>query len=397
MQKISPLQDRKVQEKLLPIWTGSLDDVGIYVHIPFCFKKCPYCDFVSGPVSTELRRRYLLALKNEISSTPWVGSYVKTIFWGGGTPSDLTPFELSDLSKTIQESFDLSGLEEATIECNPETLTEKKLSSFLECGFNRISLGVQSFQDYQLNQLGRLHTVKDNRRSLNLIMTSGFKKINLDLMFALPQQTLKEWDLDLVEALSLDPGHISLYQLTFEPETDFFNRMRRGEIVPPDTILVTEMLEAAMVRMTSFDYLQYEISNFARSGFECLHNQRYWTNKPTLGFGVSASSYVEGVRWTNTRQVSHYTKKDGNSPPLDSVERLNLPQALGEEMLLRLRTREGADLNDLKTRYGQEALNQFTGNIDNFKDKGLLSMQGSRLCLTQSGRMLADTICMEFL
>ena len=382
---------------VLPVWTGPLDDLGIYVHVPFCVKKCPYCDFVTDPLKPALRRRYLDVLEREVRSSPWAGSRISTLFLGGGTPSELDIAELGELLAAIRDSFDLSTLDEATIECNPGTLSEEKTDAFLQLGFNRISLGVQSFQDQHLKRMGRVHSADEARTALRLIRDSGFSRLNVDLIFALPAQGLEEWESDIAEALDLDPGHVSLFHLTFEKGTDFYVRMQRGELIPPGDRVAAEMFQSAIFQMESCGYRQYEISHFARPGHECLHNQRYWQNRPTLGVGVSAASYIEGVRWANTRRIATYAEAAANPPTLDFIEELGPQEALGEEIMLRLRTDEGVDLERVSAKFGLDAPGLYSESIEKLIELHLVSWHGPHLQLTRDGLMVADSVCMEFL
>ena len=382
---------------VLPVWTGPLDDLGLYVHIPFCVKKCPYCDFVTDPLKPALRKRYLNALEREVRSSPWAGSRISTLFLGGGTPSELEIAELGELFTAIRDSFDLATLDEATIECNPGTLTEDKTDALLQLGFNRISLGIQSFQDRHLKRLGRAHSADEARRALRFIRDSGFCRLNVDLIFALPAQGLEEWESDVAEALDLDPGHVSLYHLTFEKGTDFHARMQRGELIPPGDEVAAEMFQSAIRQMESCGYRQYEISHFARPGHECLHNQRYWQNRPTLGVGVSAASYIEGVRWANTRRIATYAEAAANPPTLDFIEELGPQEALGEEIMLRLRTDEGVDLKRVSAKFGLDAPGLYSESIEKLIELDLVSWHSPHLRLTHDGRMVADSVCMEFL
>ena len=381
----------------LPVGNGPLDDLGVYVHIPFCLRKCPYCDFVTDPLQPALRRRYLDALEREIRSSPWAGSCVSTLFLGGGTPSELDLAELGRLFTAVRSSLDLSKLDEATIECNPGSLTENQADGLLQLGFNRISLGVQSFQDRHLKLLGRAHTAAEAKRALQFIRESGFSRLNVDLIFALPAQAPPEWESDIAEALDFDPGHVSLYHLTFEKGTEFFAKMRSGELIPPDDGIAAEMFESAIRRLESCGYRQYEISNFAQLGHECLHNQRYWQNRPTLGVGVSAASYIEGVRWANTRQIATYAEADSDPPPLDFVEVLDPPEALGEEIMLRLRTDEGVHLDRVSAKFGLDSPGPYGESIERLIELDLVSWHGPHLRLTNDGLMAADSVCMEFL
>ena len=380
----------------LPVWTGPLDDLGVYVHVPFCARECPYCDFVTSPLTPALRRRYLSVLEQEVRSSAWAGSRVSTLFLGGGTPSQLNRGELGQLFAAIRDSFDLSTMDEATIECNPETLNEEKMDALLQLGFSRISLGVQSFQHRHLKRLGRVHSASDARRALQLIRGSGFR-LNVDLIFALPAQGLEEFESDVAETLDLDPGHVSLFHLTFEKETDFYARMQKGELIPPGDRVACEMFSSAIRRMESCGYRQYEISSFAAAGHECLHNQRYWQNLPTLGVGVSAASYIDGVRWANTRQMTTYVEAGSNPPTLDFIETLGPQEALGEEIMLRLRTDEGVHLERVSAKFGLDGPGLYSESIEKLRALDLVSWHGPHLRLTRDGLMVADSVCMEFL
>ena len=380
----------------LPVWTGPLDDLGVYVHVPFCARECPYCDFVTSPLTPALRRRYLSVLEQEVRSSAWAGSRVSTLFLGGGTPSQLNRGELGQLFAAIRDSFDLSTMDEATIECNPETLNEEKMDALLQLGFSRISLGVQSFQHRHLKRLGRVHSASDARRALQLIRGSGFR-LNVDLIFALPAQGLEEFESDVAETLDLDPGHVSLFHLTFEKETDFYARMQKGELIPPGDRVACEMFSSAIRRMESCGYRQYEISSFAAAGHECLHNQRYWQNLPTLGVGVSAASYIDGVRWANTRQMTTYVEAGSNPPTLDFIETLGPQEALGEEIMLRLRTDEGVHLERVSAKFGLDGPGLYNESIEKLRALDLVSWHGPHLRLTRDGLMVADSVCMEFL
>ena len=380
----------------LPVWTGPLDDLGVYVHVPFCARECPYCDFVTSPLTPALRRRYLSVLEQEVRSSAWAGSRVSTLFLGGGTPSQLNRGELGQLFTAIRDSFDLSTLDEATIECNPETLNEEKMDALLQLGFNRISLGVQSFQHRHLKRLGRVHSASDARKALQLIRGSGLR-LNVDLIFALPAQGLEEFESDVAETLDLDPGHVSLFHLTFEKETDFYARMQKGELIPPGDRVACEMFSSAIRRMESCGYRQYEISSFAAAGHECLHNQRYWQNLPTLGVGVSAASYIDGVRWANTRLMATYVEAGSNPPTLDFIETLGPQEALGEEIMLRLRTDEGVHLERVSAKFGLDGPGLYNESIEKLRALDLVSWPGPHLRLTRDGLMVADSVCREFL
>ncbi|MFQ5738264.1 MAG: radical SAM family heme chaperone HemW [Acidobacteriota bacterium] len=372
--------------------------MGLYLHIPFCVKKCPYCDFISGPVGKAQRHSHLKALKREIRHSSWAGSRVHTVFLGGGTPSELTLTEMAGLVSALRETFALEGTREWTLECNPGTVSLPKLAAIRHLGFNRLSLGVQSFNDGHLRALGRIHDSQEARQAMGWSRQAGFENLNLDLIFALPGQTPAEWRMDLEEALEFGPEHLSLYNLTIEPGTPFATVQACGELRLPEEETAAEMFEMAMDLTAKAGYRHYEISNYARRGYECAHNQIYWRNQPYLGFGLGAASFMDGVRWANTASFSDYALHAGTSRvPRLQEERLEGRRAAGEEVMLRLRTAEGVRLDQLSTRYGLDLSRTFSDSIDFFLVQGLLERQGDRIFLTRRGKLLANPVCAEFL
>ena len=373
-------------------------NLGIYIHIPFCVEKCPYCDFISGPIGRSQQDKYLETLSCEILESPFRNTPVETLFFGGGTPSEMQNHRISELMKILHDCFDLSQVKEATIECNPGTLTLEKLACFEQAGFNRISLGAQSFNDMHLRKLGRIHTAENIFEAHKMICQAGFQNVNLDLMFGLMEQTLEEFKSDLDSSLKLEPQHLSLYHLTIEKGTPYFDKVQSGQLRPVDENLASQMLQHACSKLTQSGYHQYEISNFALRNKQCQHNQKYWSNSATLGFGVSASSYIGGVRWTNTRALNDYlTSASSRRVPLEIFEELPPRAALGEEMMLGLRTDKGLDLDLVSKKYGLDAKSIFSKELQEFERLKLLSRHGSKIKLTLQGLFLADSLCAEFL
>ncbi len=372
--------------------------LGIYVHIPFCQHKCFYCDFNSGPVSQAARRSYLRALEQEIVNSPWRGTAVKTLFLGGGTPSELTRAELEHLMTTLKEVFIFSDTLEQTIECNPGTLNPALVAAFRGSGLNRISLGIQSFHNHHLQTLGRIHSADQAREAYQLARNAGFDNINLDLIFGLPNQSLEEWKADLYEAIGLSPEHLSLYNLTIEPGTEFGHRQARGEMQEIDEDLSADMYEMAMDITADAGYEQYEISNYCRPDRQCAHNRIYWHNEPYLGFGVSAASFIGGIRSTNTASLAEY----GRTAPRGQTrrateERLEGRAALGEEIMLRIRTREGISLKALSWRYQCDVAALFSDSVNLLLQRQLIEKKEDRIRLTRQGKLLANQVCLQFL
>jgi oxygen-independent coproporphyrinogen-3 oxidase len=373
--------------------------LAVYVHIPFCVRKCYYCDFNSGPASDAIRDQYVDALIEEIHRTPWRGQPARTVFFGGGTPSELNGSQLGRITAALTESFELLSGSEATIECNPGTITLASLREMRALGFNRISLGVQSFHDHHLQAIGRIHNAAEAREAVRVAREAGFRRLNVDLIFCLPEQTLAEWQQDVEWALELRPEHLSLYNLTIEENTEFGRRHRLNVLSLPDEDLSADMYEWTLDRMQDAGFVQYEVSNFALPGEECRHNQVYWRQEPSLGFGISAASYYDGVRWTNTGSMQRYLATAGSEtgPDRGSEERLEPLTACGESIMLALRTCDGVDLEVMAARYGLDAQRTYGDVVQSLLEDRLLQQEGRRLTLTRRGIMLANAVCGQFL
>ncbi len=376
--------------------------LGLYVHIPFCVRKCYYCDFNSGPASDAIRDQYVEALVQEIRRSPWRGQPARTVFFGGGTPSELNTAQLQRITDALQESFTFRPepeLPEWTIECNPGTVTERSLGEMRELGFNRISLGIQSFHDHHLKAIGRIHTAAEAVEAVRAARRAGFRRLNVDLIFCLPGQTLDEWKADLENALALQPEHLSLYNLTIEQGTEFGKWYGQGRLALPDEDLSADMYEWTLDRAASAGFSRYEVSNFALEGEECRHNQIYWRQEPSLGLGISAASYVGGLRWTNTGSMQAYLKSAGQSGLSEraSEERLPPLRAAGETIMLALRTRDGVDLAEVGSRYGLDPEREWGATARQLLEDGLLAPAGPRLRLTRRGLLLANAVCGLFL
>lgn len=404
--------------------------LGIYVHIPFCVRKCHYCDFVAGPAPDEIRSAYVAALEAEIRACALAGAPVRTVYFGGGTPSELNSAALARIVAALRDSFSFvaADLPEAqppsplagsafaapagchrppppltttewTIECNPGTVCEESLRAMHEMGFNRISLGVQTFSDIQLQRLGRIHTAAEAADAVQMARRVGFNRLSVDLIFCLPEQTLAEWQDDVEQALLLGPEHLSLYNLTIEPETEFGRRHRAGCMRLPDDDLGADMYEWVMDRLSEAGFALYEVSNFARPGEASRHNSLYWRHEPYLGFGVGASAYLRGTRWTHTRSMQAYLASAARpGGPERAVEETLPPRAAcGEAIVLALRTSAGADVAALAARYGVDSEREFGVTLRGLEQDGLLVRDGARTALTRAGLLLANTVCSQFL
>lgn len=373
--------------------------LALYVHIPICAHKCYYCNFVSRPVESADRLKYLEALFCEIRHCPYRGSRAKSLYLGGGTPSLLTGDEIARLVDLLEDSFAFEPEAEWTIEANPGTVSPACCDRLLELGFDRISIGVQSFQNRNLRRLGRLHTADQAIQSYQWFRQAGAENINLDLIFGIPDQEPADWRQDLETAVGLAPEHLSIYGLTIEPSTPFGYLREVGVLRGAPEEVTAEMYEITMDLLETAGYEHYEISNFALPGYECRHNLTYWRNEPYLGFGVSAASFVDGLRWTNTTDWDRYLAS-ARRGKVDRAaeERLPRPLALAEEIMLRIRTREGVATGELARKYGVDFDALFREVVEGLLEAGLLECApGGTLRLTRRGKLLANEVCSEFL
>jgi oxygen-independent coproporphyrinogen-3 oxidase len=368
----------------------------LYIHIPFCARKCNYCDFNSIVSETKIIDRYLRALAKELSMLQ--GRYVfKTVYIGGGTPSVLTETQLEKLFASVVRHIPASEIREFSIEVNPGTLTKNKVALFKEYLVNRISLGVQSFQDSQLKFLGRIHSSEDARNAFTLLRANGFTNINIDLIFGCPGQSLANWEKDLRTVVELHPEHISTYALTYEEGTPLTMDLKNEVVQKLDDSIELEMYKTAIGYLTNNGYNHYEISNFAKGGCECFHNQVYWENKGYVGVGAGAYSFIDGVRTSNERNVFKYI--DGiteNKNVKSFYECLPPEQFASETVIMSLRLRQGISNIDFYKRFGYKIEEQFGDQIHRLVKYGLMSYEDERLKLTEKGLFLADTVMAEF-
>jgi oxygen-independent coproporphyrinogen-3 oxidase len=323
---------------------------------------------------------------------------VRTVFFGGGTPSELEPELMERVVAALREAFVMEPDAEWTLEANPGTVDRDRLAAFHALGFNRISIGVQSFHDHHLTMLGRIHDQAAAVATYHQAAEAGFRSRNLDLIFALPNQTLSEWQSDLDRLITLRPEHVSLYGLTIEPETEFGRRHARALLTALDDDLAADMYEAALDTLEAAGYGQYEISNFALPGHRCRHNQVYWRSEPYLGFGVSAASFMDGARWQNERNWSRYRESVmAGSPASGPTERLTGREALGEALMLGLRLREGVNLAEVARHYQLDPRVVYARELDRFQSCGLLEEEEGVLRLTRRGLLLSNVVFAEII
>ena len=371
--------------------------LGLYVHIPFCSAICNYCNFNRGLFDGDLKIQYVSALLREIQSRA-DGVEADTIFFGGGTPSLLEPHEVASIIEVCRQSFALSADAEVTLEANPETVTSEKLAGFRAAGVNRLSFGVQSFRDEELQRLSRLHSASRAHEAFGLARAAGFDNVSLDLMMWLPEQSVSDWLTSVQGLIGLGPEHASLYLLEIYPNAPLRDAMARGRWVVAAEDDAAEMYLQGMAALDEAGYEQYEISNVARRGRESRHNIKYWTDGEWLGFGCGAHSTRKGVREKNVASTSEYISLVAARGPLVVERRPLSPQAqLEEALFMGLRLTRGIELAAIELRYKTEVWNLYGRDLEPFVDQGLLIYDGARLRLTRQGMLLANEVMAVFI
>lgn len=376
-----------------------MNTLGIYVHIPFCRAKCSYCAFVSQPCDDTLQHQYVAALCREITAAGGDFSVpADTVFFGGGTPTVLAATELATIMRTIRHSFCLTEDAEISIEANPGTVTSGSLKQLRQAGFNRLSLGVQSFDDQVLSAIGRIHQAKDAETAIFQARAAGFDNIGFDLMYGLPFQKISGWSETLQQAVSLGPDHISAYGLKLEEGTPLEEAVATGRLSLP-----SEEEEEAMYDLLN-DYLpsqglnRYEISNYAANGHECRHNLKYWRYEPYRGFGVAAHSFDGVDRFANTENLFQYLERlKAAKSPEDFRERPDRLTAMGEYVFLALRTTRGLSGIDFVHRFGCDFIECYKEPVDRLTQIGLLSEDNGRWHLSERGMKLGNQVFAQFL
>jgi len=376
----------------------------LYIHIPYCLIKCPYCDFNAYGARTWPEERYVDALcaelRHYVSQAPWQGQRVETIYFGGGTPSLFAPASVERFLKLLASLCPLAPDLEVTLEADPASVTPEKLAGFHAMGINRLSCGIQSFQPTLLKTLGRLHSAEDGVRAIIWAREGGFTNLSLDLIFAVPGQTLPMLESDASQALSCAPEHISLYNLTYEENTPFFAMKRKGQLQPVDEDDEVAMYALVREHCTARGYRHYEISNFARPGFSSHHNANYWNGGNYLGLGAGAHSFAckpgWGRRWSNEKNPKTYMKKAlaaGNTQSF--AETLTRAQALGEFVFLNLRQLDGFAPVTFAERFAVSLAEEFP-HVTDLLAEGLLIEEAGRIKLTPQGLLIADTVFASF-
>lgn len=392
------------REKPTPAPEGSL---ALYIHIPFCERKCLYCDFNSGAFGPASRRRYVEALEREIAVSDEPGRAAHSVFFGGGTPSVLPASDIARILNALRSRFHIAANAEITVECNPGTVDSERMAgeptgAFLrglqEAGVTRLSFGVQSFDAALLARLGRIHSPEQAIRSVAAAQDAGFPDINVDLMFALPTQTLAGWEDSLRRALALDVPHLSAYSLIVEPNTPFWAMHERHELPRPSEEEEADMYGLAIDLLTSAGLDHYEVSAFARPGHRSIHNITYWRNEEYLGFGNGAASYLGGERFTRDRNLHSWTGRAmaGEDTVLER-ERLDTADQMSETMIMGLRMASGVERSAFQRRFERDPVVEYGKVIWTLERNGLLWVSESAIGLTRRGFFVANDVWEAFL
>jgi oxygen-independent coproporphyrinogen-3 oxidase len=387
--------------------------VGVYVHVPYCERVCPYCDFAvvaARRLEAAREARFVAALAAELAARApaFAGRGLASLYLGGGTPSLLLPESVAGLVEAVRGAFAPApgAALEVTLEVNPSTLERSRLPAFRAAGVTRVSVGIQSFDDVALRRLGRAHRAEEGAATLAACREAGFGNLSLDLLFAAPGQDLAALERDLARALDFGPEHVSAYELTFEPETPFGRAAARGRLAPAPEELAARMIETVEARLGAAGFERYEISSYARPGFESVHNRRYWERRPVLALGPGAASLDPagpetpfGVRRRNVRGEAEYLARIESGRPADEEppEALDAPTARGEAAFLALRTGRGLAAEGFAAEFGAPPRAFFAAPIDRLVAAGLLAeAPAGDLCLTPRGRILSDSVFAEF-
>jgi oxygen-independent coproporphyrinogen-3 oxidase len=369
---------------------------GVYVHLPFCPYICPYCDFAKWAWDDARAARYLDALRADIAAAPSVEA--RTLFFGGGTPSLYSPEVIGSLIDGVRVRFALPDDAEVSVEANPDPSLAERIAGLRAAGVNRLSIGVQSFDPHELRVLGRRHTPANVNAAVRAARAAGFTNVSLDLIFGVPGQSEDSWAATLDAAAGLGVEHVSCYGLTVEEGTPYAAWFARDPSAFAGDTHEARLYAIAIDRLRVAGFEQYEISNWAKPGFRCRHNARYWANEPYLGLGVGAASYLGGVRSTYTRHLDAYCDAAlaGGAIPGES-ERLEGAARTGEAIMLALRTVEGVDLHAFRERYGIDVLERYRSVVDDLVAGGVLDAGSAQLRLTERGRFVANDVCGAFL
>nr|MBF0222334.1 radical SAM family heme chaperone HemW [Desulfobulbaceae bacterium] len=374
-------------------------NAGLYIHIPFCRTKCHYCSFNSFPCRDLPPEKYLnsLVAHCEKFKRIWdVARPIGTLFIGGGTPTIYSGEQISRLLGSCRKIFTIDTLAELTIETNPNTVSRSALDLLLEAGFNRLSIGVQAFDEDLLAVLGRSHTVDEARRAVEMARNAGFTNINIDLMYGLPGQTVGTFKKTLGQAMALNVAHIALYELTIEGKTQFDDRLKAGALILPDESEIVAMEELVQTMLPAHGYLRYEISNYAKAGYFCRHNSNYWENGTYLGVGAGAVSYVDGIRFKNIDNPGQYaTLIAADEPAYEYAEGLSTEASFRETVIMGLRMLRGVDLNQLEKRFDLKPLSYYGETLRKLLAEDMIDIDDDYMKLTARALPVANQVLSE--
>lgn len=366
-----------------------------YVHIPFCTQICYYCDFSKVFIKNQPVDAYLQALIREFRS--YDITELRTLYIGGGTPTSISAVQLDYLLTELIRDLNLNTLEEFTIEANPGDLTVDKIEVLQKSAVNRVSLGVQTFNDKHLKRIGRSHNEAQIYSTIDALKTAGFQNISIDLIYTLPGQTMDDVRSNVAKALSLNIPHLSLYSLILEHHTVFMNKMRRGKLHLPTEDLEAEMFEYIISEMERNGFEHYEISNFTKPGFESRHNLMYWENVEYYGVGAGASGYLDGIRYRNRGPIQHYLKGVSEGNARLSEEVLSKNEMMEEELFLGLRKKEGVSIGKFEQKFGTSFEKRYGQIVQELQSDGLLKENNGFIQMTKKGLFLGDTVAEKFI
>lgn len=370
---------------------------GIYIHIPFCASRCHYCNFATGRFESGVAERYVSAIRKEISVGTYPGTEVDTVYFGGGTPTTLSISQLQSILDSCVGRYRLTSNAEITIEANPGTFEPKYLKSLRSIGFNRISLGIQSFDDAELAMIDRTHNSSEALRSINAVREAGFENLSVDLIAGLPDQTLDTWRRNLEILFGLGTEHFSVYLLELYKDAPLAHRIARGELreIPEERFI--EMYDLLLDISEEAGFRHYEISNWAKPGFESRHNLKYWRGENYLAFGVSAAGFDGMRRWSNTRNINDYLSLvESDVSPIAEDLALSEDELQSERIFLGLRLDEGVDLVEHKARFGIDILERYSSEIARLSEAGLIEFDGNKMRIARRGKILANEVFQAF-
>ena len=381
----------------------------LYIHIPFCVKKCDYCDFLSGPANDDIKEKYVEALVKEIKASGDCSSHddaVTSVFVGGGTPSILKGEQLKRIFKALKSSFIIDNKAEITVEMNPGTVSKEKFKVLKQCGVNRLSIGLQSVNDNELKILGRIHTYKEFEDAYMMARNIGFDNINIDLISAIPGQTVESWSSTLKKVAELNPQHISAYSLIIEEGTPFYDKYgddlnvsgNDDVVALPDEISERCMYEDTKKILEEYGYHRYEISNYAKKGFECEHNKGYWKCEDYLGLGLGSSSLINGKRFHNTCDMNKYLEFSSNPEKIrEDKNILTIEEQIEEFMFLGLRMTEGVSKKEFLNRFNISIEEVYCNELKKLTEEKLIKIEEDMLYLTKMGTDVSNQVFVEFM